>query len=131
MVDTSAIVEYRQSIIDELKAAGLNVKTIGDMKADAPYVLLHPSENDHIRFPDEPTMANDEIVVTYELSILAGESTEDTAYDLLDQYLITCLQVVHELDDVQVTDTGLARTSSNTDWLVSTIRFSNTITINL
>ncbi|MBY4400726.1 hypothetical protein HQO26_05295 [Rhodococcus fascians] len=118
-------------MIADLAAEGIEVVTLADGKLDAPYVLLHPAEQfiTLVEQQNMNSMDDCEVSITYELSILAGKAEEDTAYDKLDQLLEKCLLATRYLDDVRVSDVGLAKDSSNALWLAAVVTFSNTIKI--
>ncbi|OZC71750.1 hypothetical protein CH306_22970 [Rhodococcus sp. 15-725-2-2b] len=122
------ITQYKQQIVDELEAIGVTVFAGGMRKQAPPYVQLYPAQN-YIDVVKTTIGKNDfNIMVTFNLSIIAGPEDKDSTLDHLNSLTSKCLFVVKELDDVQVTS-FVAVDQNGGRLLASNIAFSNTLNI--
>lgn len=122
------ITQFRQAVIDELEAVGITVYAGGMRRQEPPYVQLYPAENYIERVDTNLSATSYEVVVSYNLSIIAGPEDKDTSFDRLDSMTIKCLWAVKDLDNVEVSS-FVAIDQNNNRILAANINFSNTITI--
>lgn len=122
------ISQYKQEIINELNAVNVTVFSGGIRKQTVPYVQLYPAEN-FIEVVNS-TIGTDEfnIIVRFNLSIIAGPEDRDSSLDNLNDLTSKCLFVVKNLDEVEVTS-FVAVDQNNGRLLAANIGFSNELNI--
>ncbi|WP_143547104.1 hypothetical protein [Rhodococcus sp. 05-2255-1e] len=124
----SALKDYKQSVIDELRALNYTVYAGAMMKQNYPYIQVYPQGSYITGGSGSVSTRENTVRVSMNITIVAGLEDKDSSWEAMDEMISKCWSVVRNLDGVEV-ETFPLEDRNGGRLLVANIGFSNEINI--